>query len=281
MRLFSPVVDVMTPYFSNLKPDLRRARIKMSLQEYLASGILISFLIFIIEVPLLSFIFAFIFHNFPFGFVTSFTFSFFITVIFFFSYVNYPKILIRNRAKNIENVLPFAALQLSTIASSKLPLAKVFEIFSKFTAQGDLAEEIGGIYNDITVFGLDVNTALEKAIEKTPSKSLKELLYGILSTNRSGGDLSVYLSEKSKSYIQEYRRKLYEFSHQLTIYIEVYLTAIILGVVFFVVLTSILSGLSGGGGSTIFLQFFLIFIFLPLLSAIFIVLIRSMTPEGE
>lgn len=149
MRIFNPATNAMMPYFSNLKPDLRRAKIRMSIQEYLASGIFLSFLIFVIEVPLLSFIFAIGFGNPLFGFITSFTISFFLTIIFFLSYVNYPKVLIKNREKNIENVLPFASLHLSTIASSKLPLHKVFEIFSKYATSGDLADEIAGIRNDI------------------------------------------------------------------------------------------------------------------------------------
>jgi len=281
MRFFHPMTDVMTPYFSNLKPDLKRAAIKMSVQEYIASGIFLSFLIFLIELPLLSFIFSLIFSNFLFGFITSFTVSFFLTTIFFLSYVNYPKVLIRSRAKNIDDVLPFASLYLATIASSKLPLHKVFEIFAKFAARGELAEEIGRIQNEIRLFGIDVNTALEKAVERTPSKLLKELLYGILSTSRSGGDLGIYISEKAKSFMLEYRRKLYEFSHQLTIFVEVYLTAIVLGAIFFVVLTSILSGIGGGAGNVIFLQFFLIFVFLPMVSAVFILLIKSITPGGE
>jgi len=281
MRLFHPITDTIDPYFTNLNLDLKRARIKMTATEYLAGGILLSFLIFVIELPLLSFIFALVFRNFLFGFITSVTVSFFLTAIFFFAYISYPNILMKNRARNIETVLPFASLHLSTIASSKLPLFKVFQIFAKFAASGDLAEEIGRIQTEIKLFGIDINTALEKAIERTPSKSLKELLYGILSTSRSGGDVSIYLKEKSRSLMLEYRRRLFEFSNSLTVFVEVYLTAIILGAIFFVVLTAILSGISGGGGNAIFLQFFLIFIFLPMVSAMFIFFVKSTSPGGE
>jgi len=281
MRMFSPVIDTISPYFTNLNLDLKRAKIKMSAQEYLAGGILLSFLIFIIEIPLLSFIFALAFQNFLFGFITSMTVSFFLTAIFFFVYISYPNVIIRNRAKNIDVVLPFASLQMATVASSKLPLYKVFQIFSKFASSGDLAEELGRIQTEMKLFGIDINTALEKAIERTPSKSLKELLYGILSTSRSGGDVSVYLREKSKSFMAEYRRKLFEYSHQLTIFIEVYLTAIVLGAIFFVILTSILAGISGGGSNSIFIQFFMIFLFLPMVSAIFVLFVKSTSPGSE
>ena len=281
MRLFYPLTEAITPYFSGLKLELKKSNLKMSLQEYLSMGVLLTAIVFCFELPLLSIIFVLLLKNPLSGFITSITTTLILTSIFFISYINYPKILIRSKSKNIENFLPFASLHLATIASSKLSLSKMFQIFSRFAPYGELNNEIKKIESDISLFGLDVNTALERSIERTPSKNLKELLWGILSTNRSGGDLSVYLKEKSKTFMDEYRRKLYEFSQQLTIYIEIFLTAVILGAVFFVILTSIMSGIGGAAGSTLSIQFFLIFIYLPLVSVMFIWLIRTATPGGE
>jgi len=277
-RVFGPLTDYMAPYFPNLKSDLKKAKFKMSTDEYVSGGILLSFLVFAIELPLLSFVFGLLFQNFLFGFLTSITMSFFLLAVLFLSYVNYPKAIIKQRSVNIDKTLPFASLYLATIASAKLPLAKVFEIFSKFGEYGDLSSEFGQIYNEISVFGIDANTAIERAIDRTPSKNLKELLYGILATNKSGGDMSAYLKEKSKTFMSDYKRRLYEFSQQLTVYIEIYLTSIVLGAIFFVILTAILAGISGTGANIIFLQFFLIFLFLPMISSVFILLIKSSTP---
>jgi archaellum biogenesis protein FlaJ (TadC family) len=281
MKLFSPITNVISPYFSDLLNDLKKSGLKFSLQEYLSRGILLCMLIFMVEFPVFSLIFGLMFANFLFGFITSFTVSSFLTIFFFIFYINYPKIINRDNSKKIDEVLPFASLHLSTIASSKLPLHKVLEIFSKFTAYGELTDEIKRIQSEISLFGVDVNTALEKGIQRTSSKNFKELIWGILSTNRAGGDLGIYLKEKSKTFVSDYRRKLYEFSHQLTIFIEIYLTAIVLGAVFFIILTSIMSGLGGVASNILFLQFMLIFIFLPMISGIFIILIRSATPGGE
>jgi flagellar protein FlaJ len=281
VRLFTPVTEVVAPYFSGLVLDLKKARMRFSVQEYLGRGMLLCLLIFAFELPIFSVIFGILLKNFLFGFITSFTMSSFLTIFFFLFYINYPKLVNKDKSKQINNALPFASLHLSTIASSKLPLHKILGIFSRFTAYGELTDEIKRIESDISMFGVDVNTALEKGIERTPSKDFKELMWGILSTSRAGGDLSVYLKEKSKTFISDYRRKLYEFSHQLTIFIEIYLTAIVLGAVFFVILTSIMSGIGGVASNILLIQFFLIFAFLPMISAVFIVLIRSSTPGGE
>jgi flagellar protein FlaJ len=281
MRLFLPLSTSLSSYFTETKNDLKRARIKLSLQEYVCISILTSLVVFVFELPLLSFIFSLVFGGFLFGLITAFTVSLFLTIVFFMLFLNYPKVIVKSRAKELDRSLPFASLYLSTIAGSKLPLHKVLTMFSKFSKHGELTEEVNAIVKDMEMFGFDVNTALERAIERTPSKNFKELLWGILSTSKSGGDVDIYLKEKAKTFIDEYRRELYEFSHKLTVFIEVYLTAIVLGAVFFTILTSIMSGVAGVTGDIIMLQFLLIFVFLPILSMMFIILIRSVTPGGE
>lgn len=69
----------------------------------------------------------------------------------------------------------------------------------------------------------------------------------------------------------------------MTIYIEIYLTTIVIGAIFFTILTSIMSGMSQSGSTsgTIVIQFFLIFFFMPLISALFILLIKTATPTEE
>lgn len=281
VKFFYPLVDFVLPYFPTLKIDLKKAGMKLSQKEFLAQGIFLTIFVFIISLPVFSIIFAYLLKNFLFSFISAITASSLLLVLFFISYVNYPKIIIHQKSKQIDSQISFAVIHLSTLASTKLPLNKIFEIFSSFGEYGEITREINMINNDIKMFGLDVNTAIERAIERSPSKNFTELLWGILSTNLSGGDINIYLKEKARSFIMEYRNKLKDFSHQLSIYLEIYMSAIILGAIFFLILTSIVSGISGAGAQVVFLQFFLIFIFLPLISAIFVYLIKSSSPGGE
>jgi len=281
MRMFGQVGDVIAPYFSDLKSDLKKTRLKTTVQEYFSIAIFTSLLIFIFELPLLSFIFTLMLQDMFFSFISAFTVSTFLTILFFLAFINYPKVIVRERAKKIDGILPFATLYLSTISSTKLPLNKIFNLFSKFSNFGEITNQFKSLTSDVEIFGMDVNTSLDRAIERTPSKNFKEILYGILSVNRSGGDLDIYLKEKAKTFIDEYRRKLYEFSHQLSLYIEIYLTSIVLGAIFFTILTAIITSINATNVSNIVvLQFLLIVVFLPLISAAFIILIKSIIP-GE
>lgn len=282
-RMFSQFSERISYYFADVKLNLKKARIKLSLQEYISIAVMTCFIAFIVSFPILSFLFGWIFRTFMFSFISSFTVTMVLTAGVFMFIMNYPRLIIREKARRIDNALPFATLYLSTIASSGLPVHKLFDIFSKFGEYGELTNEIKSIQNDIDVFGLDINTALERAVERSPSKMFKEMIWGMLSTLRSGGDLSAYLKETAVNMVNEYKRKLYEFSHQLTIYIEVYLTTIVLGAIFFTILTSIMSGMSQAGSATdiVVLQFLLTFIFMPLVSMLFILMIKSIAPGAE
>jgi flagellar protein FlaJ len=280
-KLFSKLAENISDYFAETKTDLKLARIKASLQEYLSTAFFTSFLVFLIGLPFLSLILGYFLKNFLFSFLTALTVSLFSSVLFFYIFLQYPKFIAKDKSKNLEKTLPFASLYLSTISGSRLPLHKSLEIFSKFSGYGEIAKEVDLINQDMKMFGYDVNTALERAVDRSPSKSFKELLWGILATTRAGGDIVLYLKEKSKNFIDEYRRKLYEFSHTLTVYIEIYLTAIVLGAIFFTVLTAVVSGIGGAPGDIIVLQFFLIFVFMPVISILFIMLVKTSTPGSE
>lgn len=278
--LFGEIAEKLVPLFPEVKTDLKKARLKYSAQEYLTVAIMTSFIIFQFEIPLLAFIFGFLFKTFLFGFITAFTVSFFLSIGFFFLFIYYPRMVANRRAKKIEEKLPFATIHLSAISKSKLPLHQSIKILTKFSEYEELNEELNSIVNDTEIFGLDIATALERAANRSPSKNLRELLWGILSTLRVGADISTYLREKSREFLNQYRRKLNEFSKNLSIYIEVYLTAIVLGMIFFVILTAIMAGIAGVSENIVILQTLIVIGVLPLISLIFIFLIKSTAPGG-
>lgn len=280
MRVFGELAEKITPFFRDLIEDLRRAGFELSLQEYLSMALLTAFIVFLVEIPTLTFIISVLTRTFLFSLLSAFLLSLGFATFIFFLFLGYPKAIIKDKAKEIDRTLPIATLHLFTIAQTKLPLDKVFKIFEKFVA-GGIRREIGRIVTDVDVFGIDINTALERAVARSPSKDFKELLWGILSTNRAGGDLGIYLKEKSSTFLEDFRRRLYEFSHQLTLYIEIYLVAIVIGAIFFTILTAIFAGLVGIEIDIILIQFFLISIFIPGISIFLIIFIKAASPGGE
>jgi archaeal flagellar protein FlaJ len=280
-RYFGRYSENISLFFPDLKGDLKKTEMKTSVQEYISSSILTTLLVFLLEIPLLSFAYALVFKSFLFAFISGFTTSVLLSILIFFLFTKYPKTIVSERAKKLDATLPFSSLYLSTISGTKLSLHKIFQIFGKFSSSGEIGREITMLNKDMDAFGFDAHVALERAIERSPSKDFRDLLWGILSTSVSGGDITSFLKEKAKSLMEDYRRKLVEFSKKMMLISEVYLTAIILGTIFFVILTAIFSGISNGVGNIILLQSIVIFVFLPLMSVMFIIFIKMSEPGEE
>ena len=282
MRYLGNLVEPNLHFFSDLKKDLKKASMRISLEEYISISFLSCIILFLIELPIFTFIFSLLNLGIIFSITMSITVSVSICLLLFLIFLNYPKFIIRDKSKSIDYTLPFAGVYLSTIASSGLPPHKIFEIFSRFEEYGEISKESKNIVNDMNAFGFNIYESIERAVDRTPSKNFRELLWAILSTLKSGGDLFKLLTEKSKGFLNDYRRNLMEFSRTLSVYLEVYLTALVLGAIFFTILTSLMSGIGGVSQSDITLiQFFLIFMFIPLISLAFIVLIKSSSPGEE
>jgi flagellar protein FlaJ len=92
----------------------------------------------------------------------------------------------------------------------------------------------------------------------------------------SGGDVRMYLKEKTDILIDDYRRRIRKYSQDMSMLVEIYLTVIMVGSIFFIVLTSIMGGSNGSDMASI--QSFIVFLFLPLTSLGFIALVRMKSP---
>lgn len=284
VEYFSGIVRPRLHYFEDLKPDLSKANIKLSLEEYLSVALMTITLIFIVEFPFVAFITGLM----PgFTIIMSFLFAFSMTIFFcsiigFFFYV-YPSIIVGQRGDKIDYSLPFATTYLATVSGSNAPPSMMFKVLSKFEEYEEVSKEAKRIRRDIELLGMTVIEALRKAAKRSPSKKFKELLWGINTTIRTGGNLTEFLHEKAEAYMRDYRRELNQYSQTLSTFLEIYLTLIVVSSIFFIIITTIISafGISGAMTGLIAVsQFAVVFIFLPVISIGFIYLIKTVAPEG-
>ncbi|MBR9681347.1 MAG: hypothetical protein GOV00_00950 [Candidatus Altiarchaeota archaeon] len=197
-------------------------------------------------------------------------------LIFIVGYI-YPGARVSDIKKNITNNLPFATIYMATLANSGMTPAQMFEVLGRFEEFGYVAKEASRITRDVKLMGVDIATAIERAAERTPSTALRELLWGIKSTITTGGDIKKFLVIKSNSSMADYRRFLDKFVDQLSILIEIYITAVIVGSIFFIIMGIIL-GMMGGGESLALVRM-VIYFGIPMISIMFMILISGLSPE--
>jgi flagellar protein FlaJ len=197
---------------------------------------------------------------------------------FFLTYF-YPTMIADERRKKIENALPFGTLYLSTLARAGFPPQNMFRLMAGFKEYGELSHEAGKISNDIDALGLDISEALSRAMNRSPSPSWTELLAGLRTTINVGGDLARFLDEKADGFVAEYKRKLTEFSNFLTMLIEIYITLVIVGAIFFIVVSSVMSSIGAVPVQLLkTVNFLIVVVGIPVLTAAFILIAKGLSP---
>ena len=277
-RLFGNLVRYAKPYFLDIKEELRQANISYTLEEYLSIALFTTAMTFIIEATMLSFIFGLLVTP-VIAVILALTLSMTISGILFFLFYSYPKTASKSRGNKIKKILPFSVSYMATIARSNVPPITIFKTLSEFKEYGELSKEAENIVRDVELFGMTTAAAIKKQAKITPSKEFRDLLYGINTMITSGGNLGSYLKDRSNELMGDYRRRIRKYSQDLSLYVEMYLTLIITGSIFFIVLSSIISTISAGLG-TILVQTMVVFLLLPALSIAFIILIRATSPTG-
>lgn len=276
-RLFGKLVKPYAEYFDALNLQLRHASMKYSVEEYVSTIILSTILAFIVVITAGSFYItittAQAFYAYTLSIILSFVAAIGVFVLGYF----YPNLKAKGIQGKINKNLPFSSIYMSTAASSEVNPAELFKIVSM--KGGEVGKECEKIYSDIHMLGMDVSTAITKAANRTPSTKFAELLWGMLSVIRRGGSLRNYLDGKSKEFMNDYRRSLNDYSKQISFYTEIYITLVIVGTIFFIVLSSIMGPLVGG--DILMIQTFLVFFFIPAVSAGFLLLLKNLSPvEG-
>lgn len=274
-RLFGRIVESYSDYFDTLRTQLKYAKMKYTTEEYVSTLIFLSLISFTVVIMAGSFYITLTTTRAFYSYTLSIILSFAAAGGVFFTGYYYPNMKAKGIQSRIDKSLPFTAIYMATVASSDINPSEVFKIVS--LKGGVIGKECEKVYRDIHMLGMDASTAITKAANRTPSAKFSEMLWGMLSVIKRGGDLGEYLSDKSKEFMADYRRSLADYSKQISFYTEIYITLIIVGTLFFIILSSIMSPLIGG--DILLMQTFLVFFFIPMISTGFLVLLKSLSPS--
>ena len=269
------------PNLSELATNLKKSGLKTSFIEYLSMMLAISTIVFIIQVPLCSIIFGIIFKSTIIGLLLGFFGGLFSAFGVFLLFYIYPKIYIGERLKDINSTLPFATLYLTTMAGGGTPPIAMFRTLSKFD-YGEITKECKIIVEETDIIGLNIVNSLKNSAERSPCQEYTDLLWGLRTVIMSGGNIKSYLRDKAKSALKAYKVSLEQFEKKLALMMQGYIILVVVGSVFFMVLTAIMGAMTGGSMQTLLTlgQMVVIFIFIPLLSLGFLLIAKGMSPKA-
>jgi len=193
-------------------------------------------------------------------------------------FIMYPSVEAGNRRRNIDASLPYAINYVTSMSTAGITPAEVFRLLGDSPIYGESSVEARYIAREIDIFGRDLIDALRLVSSSTPSKRMKEFLQGAMASIASGGNLTDYFRTKADQYALENRQTQKLFLDTLGLIAESYVTAMVAGTLFLIILQSIMSVMSGDN-RPMFL-YAIVYIMIPLGSIAFVIMISSMTPES-
>ncbi|MFC2174390.1 type II secretion system F family protein [archaeon] len=274
-------VRYLLPYFESLKVTIQKADLGVALDEYIASYILSNLIALpaafvIIWVWIATFLNGGILEILISELVGLSLVSGMVVLI----YMIYPQYRVNTLKNALDKHVAFAATHMATIAGTGVPPHVIFQMMGQFDDYGEIAKECRSISQNIVVFGYDTLSAISDVAQRTPSHKFKDLLWSIVATIRTGGDLRQMLVSKSKALMEEQRRIEGKYIETLSMFAEIYSTVFVAGIVMVFVLLSIM-GILGGLPVPVKLVLQLTtYLGLPLAAIGFIVLIETSKPSG-
>jgi flagellar protein FlaJ len=285
--------------YAQLRNDLISARFKTPFEVYLSTAFVSSILVgfgmaaviglitWVLKLPTLiqykgavpGFLVALSAHSLVIGTVVITIFSLLVFGgLTYVAFLVYPSIEASNRCRNIDASLPYAINYVTSMSTAGITPAEVFRLLGDSPIYGESSVEARYIAREIDIFGRDLIDALRLVSSSTPSKRMKEFLQGAMASISSGGNLTEYFRTKADQYALENRQTQKQFLEMLALISESYVTAMVAGTLFLIILQSIMSVLSGDN-RPMFL-YAIVYIMIPLGSIAFVVMISTMTPES-
>jgi len=182
---------------------------------------------------------------------------------------------ISSRKEKVNAYLHQAIVSMLGYAKAGLTLP---EIIKGIAVMG--LDELSDIFAKIhyaTVYGgKTLKAAMLDAAAKSPSKELAELLRGIISVVEAGGDLARFFEDRLEAYEVERKMWFTSYISKLRLVSEAYLTLVVVGPIFMIVVES--CRLIMGKGSIQTLKT-IVYVLIPVGIAVLILLLHASSPE--
>ena len=186
----------------------------------------------------------------------------------------YPSIEKSTIEKNIDYELPFVTVQMAAIAGSDIEPSNIFRIIALSKEYPYVKREAKKLMNQINLYGYDLINALRNVAMASPSKSWSEMLNGMSTTIRSGGDLSKYLNKRAETLLFEYKLKREKATKAAETFMNIYISVVIAAPMLMMLLLIMLSISNIGLGLPMIVITIIIVSIVSLINIIFLVFLH-------
>ena len=192
-----------------------------------------------------------------------------------------PLLNAKTRLTKLREETPHYIGYMATLCASGLSLEGVFKAIAQEQSNEEIVKDARFVTRNIEILGMDVITAVNDLIKRTPRGSYSELLEGAIITFKAGGNLREYFLATAKVHLEEKKINVKRSTESLGIMAEMYTILLIVFPLMAVIMLSIMAIMSPdlGGFDLITLMNMLTYVMVPLFGIVMLLLMDSMVPK--
>jgi archaeal flagellar protein FlaJ len=190
----------------------------------------------------------------------------------------------RNEAKGrLEDGLIYFLSYMGVLSASGMPIEKMLENITEVEDNPPLVHLTKKFIINVRLFGMDVRSSLKDIADMSPSKIFGKQMESIRTAIATSGDLKTLLMYEVDRQLQSKKEKMKTRLNSLVYIGELYVVMMVITPTLFILVIAILSVLGGNmvGGSAVTQLNLIVFVGIPIMAAIFTVLLDQTLGREE
>ena len=189
----------------------------------------------------------------------------------------YPNYRENVEKSKIENGLLYTVSYMAILANCGFSVDRIFFNAAEIEQNKSIKRMITGFIADIKIKGFDIEQALHKMTNRSPSKLFSEILSGISNANWTTGDLKQILAYHFHVLDTIRKDETENMINSLTVLSEIYVAMMVIAPIMMIIMFTLLSMLNGiKQESIVSILNSITFIFLPFAGTGFLILLDTL-----
>jgi archaeal flagellar protein FlaJ len=281
-RLLNKHLQFLYPKLSGLEKALKHAMMPIPFEVYVCSIVFFSIIAGIIGLAS-GIVIALIINIQPvaFAFILPIIASAGMAQVVFFILQMMPQINVKNRGSRLIDELPHFIGYMATLATSGLSLEGIFKSIAAEDSGEEIVKDAKFITRNIDVLGMDLVTAINDLIKRSPPGPYADLLEGAIITVQSGGELKEYFIATGKVQLEEKKMAIKKSTDSLGVMAEMYTILLIVFPLMSVIMLSIMAIMSPdlAGFDLMTIMNLLTYVMVPFFGFLLLFMMDSMVPK--
>lgn len=193
----------------------------------------------------------------------------------------YPSLLVNTRRRMIAEELPYFISYMSMLCASGMTPEAMFRTIASEESKEAMVHDARMLIRNVDLLGMDFVTALRDITNRSPLTTYTEILEGMISTIRAGGDLNEFFGAGSRVMMEEKKLAVKKFGETLGMIAEIYTIMLVVFPLMAMIMLAIMAIMSKDiGGIDIMLAMNMVtYVFVPIVGIMVLMIIESMMPK--